>query len=77
MQSNNLEKLIFVNKNCPNDAKASYKTPHNLIDLIDFEINLEQEWDELEDSFEWDALKEDWSNFLILYILKVWSHICV
>jgi hypothetical protein len=41
-----------VNKNWRNDAKASYKTPHNLVNLIDFELNLEQELDEFEDSFE-------------------------
>jgi hypothetical protein len=41
-----------VNQNWPNDAKASCKTPNNLVNLIDFELNLEQEKDEFEDSFE-------------------------
>jgi hypothetical protein len=59
LQSNNFEKFICVNQNWPNDAKASCKTPNNLVNLIDFQLDLEQEVDEFEDSFEQDALKED------------------
>jgi hypothetical protein len=35
LQSNNLEKLIFVNKNQLNDAKVDCKVPFNLVELID------------------------------------------
>jgi len=30
-----LEKLIFMNKNWPNDVRVSYKAPNNMRDLID------------------------------------------
>ncbi len=48
-----------MNQIWPNDAKASCMTPNNLVNLIDFELDLEQELDGFEDSFEQDALKED------------------
>ncbi len=48
-----------MNQNWPNDAKASFKTPNSLVNLIDFELNWEHELNEFEDSFEQDALKED------------------
>jgi hypothetical protein len=36
----NLEKLIFANKNWLNDERMDCKTPNKLIELIDFETNL-------------------------------------
>jgi hypothetical protein len=48
-----------VNQNWPNDAKASFKTPNNLVNFIDFELDLEHELNEFEDSFEQDALKDN------------------
>ncbi len=49
----NLEKL---NKNWPNDTYVGCKAPHNLAKLIDSILNLTQELDEFEDSFEQDEL---------------------
>jgi hypothetical protein len=43
LELNNLNFLIFVNKNWPNDAKVNCKAPSNLVDLINSEINLKQE----------------------------------
>ncbi len=41
-----------MNKNWPNDAKVGYKALSNLVELIDFEFNLENELNEFESSFE-------------------------
>ncbi len=43
LQSNNIGKLIFVSKNWPNDARAGCTILSNLVYLIDFELDLEQE----------------------------------
>jgi hypothetical protein len=56
-QSMNLEKLIFISKNWLNDARVSCKAPSKLRKLI--EIDLEQELNEFESSFEWHELNED------------------
>jgi hypothetical protein len=48
-----------VNKNWPNDARVGCKAPNNLVQLIYFELDLEQELDEFGDSFKQDELKED------------------
>jgi hypothetical protein len=37
-----------VNKNWPNDVKFDCKAPSNLVELTDFEINLEDELNECE-----------------------------
>jgi hypothetical protein len=37
LQLKNLEKLIFVTKNWPNDVRVGCKAPFTLIKLIDFE----------------------------------------
>ncbi len=59
LQSKNLEKLISVNKNWPNDARVGCKAPNNLVQLIYFELDLKHELDEFGDSFKQDELKED------------------
>jgi len=51
-QSNNLKFLIFVNKSWPNDATMGCKARNNSIKLINFELDLVQELDEFESSFE-------------------------
>lgn len=43
--------LIFVSKNCPNDVKVGCKDPSTLIKLIDSKIDLEEELDEFDGSF--------------------------
>jgi hypothetical protein len=42
LQSNNLEKIMFLNKNCPNDAKIERKSQSNLVELMKTEIELEK-----------------------------------
>ncbi len=41
-----------MNKNWPNDAKVGYKALSNLVELIDFELNLKDAFDAFESSFE-------------------------
>jgi len=55
LQIENLEKLIFVNKNWPNDHKIRCKSPCNLLEFLENDINLEEEF-ELE--FETDEVVE-------------------
>jgi len=52
LEPKNYEKLIFVNKNWPNDVKVGCKAPSNLVELIDSETNLEDELNEFEGSLE-------------------------
>jgi hypothetical protein len=58
-QSMNLEKLIFISKNWLDDAKVGCEAPSKLRELTYFEIDLEQESDEFESSFEWHELNEE------------------
>jgi hypothetical protein len=48
-----------VNKNWSNDAKVGCKAFRNLVNFIDFELNLKQELDKFERSFEQDEWKDD------------------
>jgi len=48
-----------VNKIWPNDTKVGCKAFSNLVNLIDFELNLKQELDEFERSFEQYEWKGD------------------
>jgi len=41
-----LNKLIFVDKNWPNDPKIGCKSPPNLVDFIETNANLEVEFEE-------------------------------
>jgi len=54
--SYNFEKLIFMSKNWPNYEKVDCKAPYNLVELINFELDLKHKLDEFEGSFEWDEL---------------------
>jgi hypothetical protein len=45
LQSENLDKLIFVNKNWPYDPRISYKSPSSLVDFIENVLNLEEEFE--------------------------------
>jgi len=56
--SYNFEKLIFMSKNWPNYERVGWKAPYNLVELIDFELDLKHKLDEFEGSFEWDELQE-------------------
>jgi hypothetical protein len=41
-----------VNKNWPNDSKIGCKSRVNLVDFIESDLNLEQEFDKFEGGFE-------------------------
>jgi hypothetical protein len=41
LEPKNFEKIIFANKNWPNDVKVGCKAPSNLVELIDSKIDLE------------------------------------
>ncbi len=56
LQSNNLEKMIFVSKNWPSDPKVGCKSPSNLVELIQRDLDFEDELEEFEGSFEWDEI---------------------
>jgi len=58
LQIQNLEKLIFVNKNWPNDLIIGYKSPSNLLEFLERDINLEEELEEFEGEFERDEVIE-------------------
>jgi hypothetical protein len=46
LQSKFLDKLIFVNKNWPNDSRISCKSPFSLVDFIENDLNLEEKFQE-------------------------------
>ncbi len=52
LQLNNLEKWIFTNKNWPHDAKMGCKALNNLVTLIDSKLDLKEELNEFESSYE-------------------------
>jgi hypothetical protein len=39
LQSENLDKSIFVNKNWPNDPRIGCKSPSNLVEFIENDLN--------------------------------------
>ncbi len=43
LESYNLNKLIFVTKNWPNDPRVGYSSPSSLIKLIKVNVTLEEE----------------------------------
>jgi hypothetical protein len=45
LQSENLENLIFVNKNWANDPRNGCKLPSNLVELIETNLGFEEELD--------------------------------
>jgi hypothetical protein len=47
-----LEKLIFVNKNWPNDCRIGCKSQSNILELINIDENLEKELEKFERTFE-------------------------
>lgn len=49
------KKLIFVNKNCPSDLKVSCKLSSNLMQLIENNLSLEEEFESL---FEQDQVMD-------------------
>ncbi len=51
-QLNNLERLIFMNKDWPNDPRIDLKPPSNLVEMIEKDLDFE----EFESSFEQDEI---------------------
>ncbi len=58
MQIENLEKLIFVSKNWPNDPKIGCKSQSNLLEFLKRDVHLEVELEEFEGEFERDEVVE-------------------
>jgi hypothetical protein len=52
LQLNNLENLIFVNKNWPSDLRVDWKSLCNLVEIIEKDLNLKEELKEFERVFE-------------------------
>jgi hypothetical protein len=48
-----------VNKNCLNDVRVGCMALSSLVELVASKVDLEEELNELECSFEWDALKKN------------------
>jgi hypothetical protein len=58
LQIKNLEKLIFVNKNWPNDPRIGYKSPSNLLEFFEKDMDLKEELEKFEGEFEKDEVVE-------------------
>ncbi len=56
LQSNNLDKTIFVHTNLPNDPRVCCSSPSSLIQLIEADFALEKELEQYEGEFELDEL---------------------
>jgi hypothetical protein len=53
-----LKKLIFINKNWPNDARIHYKSPSNLVEFFERDVDLDEKLEEFEGEFERDEVVE-------------------
>jgi hypothetical protein len=53
-----LKKLIFVNKNWPNDPRIGCKSPSNLLEFLERDMDLEEEFKKFEGEFERDEVVE-------------------
>ncbi len=53
---NNLEKLIFMNKNWPRDFRVDWKSLCNLVEVIEKDLNLKEKLQEFERVFEEDEV---------------------
>ncbi len=58
LQTENLEKLIFVNKNWPNDLKIGCKSPSNLVEFLEKDVDLKEQLEKFEGEFEKDEVVE-------------------
>jgi hypothetical protein len=65
LQSNNFEKLVFVNKNWPNDVELGVTFIYFLVKLIEFDVRSKEKLKGLEGSFEQDELKETYSLHIL------------
>ncbi len=53
-----MDKLIFVNKNWPNDLRIGCKSLSNLVDFIESDLNSRKELDKFKGAFEKDKVVE-------------------
>jgi len=58
LQIENLKKLIFVDKNWPNDPRIGYKFPSNLMKFLEKDVDLKKELEKFEGEFERDEVVE-------------------
>ncbi len=58
LQTKNLEKLIFVSKNWPNDLRVGCKSPFNLVEFIEVDQDIEEELEQFKGNFEKDEVFE-------------------
>jgi len=56
LQSNNLNKIIFYDKNWPNDLKVACTSAFSLIEFIENDVAFKEELKQYEGVFEWDEL---------------------
>jgi hypothetical protein len=67
----NFFKYIFFNKNWLNDLRIICKSPSNLVEFLERDIDLEEKLKEFEGDFERDEVIEVWklNNYIFNYIL--------
>jgi hypothetical protein len=58
LQIENSEKLIFVNKNWPNDPRIGCKFPSNLVKFLEEDVNLEKGLEKFKGEFKRDEIIE-------------------
>ncbi len=58
LQSKNLDNLICVNNNWTNDPMIGCKSCFNLVELIDIDVDLEEEFEEFEGTFKREEIME-------------------
>ncbi len=69
LQSEILEKLIFVSKNCPSDPRNGCKPLSNFIKLIEIDLGIEKDLEKFEGSFERDEIKGIKNVEFLIFIL--------
>ncbi len=52
LQIENFKKLIFINKNWPNDPIIGCKSPSNLLEFLERDVDLEEEFEKFKGEFE-------------------------
>jgi hypothetical protein len=68
----NLEKLFFVSKNWPNDAKVGCKSSSDLVKFIEMDEQLKEKLQEFEGEFEQEYILNNFKKFLHLFhVLQV------
>jgi len=58
LQIENLKKLIFVNKNWPNNPRIGCKYPFNLLEFLEKDMDLKEQLEKFEGEFKRDEVVE-------------------